>query len=264
MLSLKNNFYVRYDCGSIIATEFASALNLIVKNDDDVFDNDSVILVLDRSFDLLSTLLYTWSYGSIIHDQIQITSNGIIIESEKNVGNEYISLSEHKDFFYKDYIDCDLGNIGFKIQKLTREYEKMSVSSKSPSISIQNIKSLITSYPLQKNIGEFLSKHVNISIDLSKKITKHNLLSISEFEQKIVSSEYSLTKYNVFFSEFKEIICNKSIDLDIRLKLSLICFLKFSTLTFFNRSDFDKVILTSNIVSQDLSVIFYYILIFRF
>lgn len=254
-MSQKNNFYVRYDCGSIIAAEFASALNSIVRNDDD-FDNDSVILVLDRSFDLLSTLLYTWSYGSIIHDQIQIISNGIIIESEKNIGKEYFSLSEQKDFFYKDYIDCDLGNIGFKIQKLTREFERFSVSLNSPSISIQNIKSLIINYPLQKNLGEFLSKHVNISIDLSKKITKHNLLSISEFEQKIVTSEYSLTKYNVFFSEFREILYNKSIDLDIRLKLSLVCFLKFSTLSFFNRSDFDKVILTSKVILQDLSVSF--------
>lgn len=261
LMSFKSNFFLRYDCESILASEFATSLNSIIsqrkkKLSFEKINSDNVILILDRSSDLISSLIYTWSYVSIIHEQFQIKSNSISIKLDNQNEKQYIPLFEKEDTFFKENIDCDFGNIGIKLQNLAHEFEIYSCNNSLSSPSIQNLKSLIIQYPLHKSMGEYLSKHVNISINLSKSITKNSLLILSEFEQKIVSTEYSFLKYNILFSEFKKIVLDQTIAYNIRLKISFVCFLKFSTLIFFNRSDFDEVILSSDFIFEDSNVFF--------
>lgn len=219
LLQLRKAPAVRYQKTSPSSKKIADEVAQFIRRENGLFENaknDTVLLVIERSQDVVTPLLNQWTYEAMIHEMLTLTNNRC------QCTDQNVVLSElHDDFFAKN-ITSNFGEIGQNIKTLISEFQEKKHINKNLE-SIQDMKKFVEDYPQFKKISGTVSKHVSLVGELSSLVQKHNLLEISEVEQTIVSDGEQSKCLNQIRGMLKS---SKTRELDI-IRLVLLYALRF-------------------------------------
>ncbi|CAI2355510.1 unnamed protein product [Caenorhabditis sp. 36 PRJEB53466] len=183
ILQLKKKPAVRYQKNSTNCKTIAEEVSQFFRRENLLFENaksDTVLLVIERSQDIVTPLLNQWTYEAMIHELLNIKNNRC------SCSEQIIVLSEQHDEFFAQNITSNFGEIGQNIKTLINKFQQQKNINKNLE-SIQDMKKFVEDYPQFKKISGTVSKHVSLVGELSKFVQEYNLLEISEVEQAIVS-----------------------------------------------------------------------------
>lgn len=219
LLQLRKTPAVRYQKTSLNCKKIADEVSQFIRRENGLFENarsDTVLIVIERSIDVVTPLLNQWTYEAMIHEMLTLTNNRC------SCADQNLVLSElHDDFFAKN-ITSNFGEIGQNIKTLISEFQEKKHINKNLE-SIQDMKKFVEDYPQFKKISGTVSKHVSLVGELSNLVQKHNLLEISEVEQTIVSDGEQSKCFNQIRGMAKN---SKTRELDI-IRLVLLYSLRF-------------------------------------
>ena len=107
----------------------------------------------------------------IKNNVVDLSAYGVAKEIEK-----IVLFSGNDDFFranmYKDY-----GEIGEVVRRRLGEYQEL-VKGQQKIESIGDIRDFVTNYPEFKKMSGTVNKHINLVSEMSKLVTKHNLMQV--------------------------------------------------------------------------------------
>ncbi len=146
---------------------------------------DAVVFVFDRRCDPVTPLLNQWTYQAMIHEIFGIKNN-VVDLSAYDVPKEMknIVLCSGNDEFFRNNMYKNFGEIGEIVKQLVSEYQD-HVKSQQKIDSIGDIRDFVSSYPEFRKMSGTVTKHVSLISEMSKLVTRHKLLQVSEFEQNL-------------------------------------------------------------------------------
>lgn len=172
-------------------------------------DSPPILLVLDRKADLITPLLLQWTYQAMVHDLFGIRNGRVSLaanlydaeegtashgleekEGAQHKGSDYV-LSIESDSFYRDNVDSTFGDLGENVRRLVQDFQERTLQHQSQLDSIPSMKRFIEEYPEYQQMSTYVSKHVSLVGEISKRVERMHLLEISELEQRISKEEAS-------------------------------------------------------------------------
>jgi vacuolar protein sorting-associated protein 45 len=185
VLSCRKHPYVRYAKHSNRAAKLADSIVSYMSTEDELFarhskdDEKCTLLILDRKDDPITPLLNQWTYQSMIHELIGINNHRVKLDS----GEEIVINPDQDEFFgknmYKNY-----GEMAEELNRLVNEFKEKN-KSQAKVESIEDMQRFMETYPEFKKYSGNVTKHVNIMSELSRKVERRKLLTVSEIEQDI-------------------------------------------------------------------------------
>jgi len=228
LLGLRLNPTIRYQEGSGPAAMLAQALRATVAREAAMFAGEGgpVVLVLDRREDPVTPLLTQWTYQAMVHQLLGITNNRVSLAGAPGVGKELqeVMLSSSQDEFYAANLYSNFGEIGATIKLLMEDFQNKAKSHQKID-SIADMKNFVESYPQFKKMSGTVSKHVTLVSELSRLISKRNLLKVSELEQELVAGG----DLKEMVKEVSEMVQDERTSLDDAMRLVMLFALRFET-----------------------------------
>nr|CAG4634697.1 EOG090X03QA [Alona affinis] len=195
LLSLKKSPLIRYQSFSPVARRLAEALRDTMLKESSLFhfqrgDSVPLLLILDRRCDPITPLLNQWTYQAMVHEMLTIKNNRVSLAGVPGAPKEMteVLLSAEQDEFYASNMYLNFGDIGQSMKALTDEFQAKAKSHQKVE-SISDMKAFVENYPQFKKMSGTVTKHVTLVSELSRLVTQHNLLEVSEAEQELACQE---------------------------------------------------------------------------
>lgn len=193
---------IRYDALSNMATELARELHTAMSEKlseleapGDAKDRGTILLLLDRRSDMLTPLLLPWTYQSILHEVFGIDNGRVDAGKDLHSGGnsrtaqQDFDLRLEDDEFYRDNIDSTFGELGENVKALVATLQQRTLENQDKMSSVPSMKKFLECFPEYKKLSKIVKKHVTLVSELAKRIDKHQLLRISELEQKLIGGD---------------------------------------------------------------------------
>nr|SVE75664.1 EOG090X03QA [Daphnia hispanica] len=203
LLSLKKNPIIRYHSFSSLARRLAENIRDTILKESSLFhfhrgESVPLLLILDRRCDPITPLLNQWTYQAMVHELLSIKNNRVSLVGVPGAPKDMseVLLSAEQDEFYANNMYLNFGDIGQTIKSLMDEFQAKAKSHQKVE-SIADMKAFVENYPQFKKMSGAVTKHVTLVGELSRLVTQHNLLEVSEAEQELACQEehsQSLTK----------------------------------------------------------------------
>nr|SVE75034.1 EOG090X03QA [Daphnia dolichocephala] len=207
LLSLKKNPIIRYQSFSPLARRLAESIRDTILKESSLFhfqrgEGVPLLLILDRRCDPITPLLNQWTYQAMVHELLTIKNNRVSLIGVPGAPKDMseVLLSAEQDEFYANNMYLNFGDIGQTIKSLMEEFQAKAKSHQKVE-SIADMKAFVENYPHFKKMSGTVTKHVTLVGELSRLVTQHNLLEVSEAEQELACQEehsQSLTKIRRF------------------------------------------------------------------
>lgn len=163
-------------------------------------DTAPILLILDRRFDMVTPLLFPWTYQAMLHELLGLNNARLILDSET------ISLDHEQDTFYRENSDSTFGEVGENLKKLVLQYQEQNTKYQqilghptgesgiqegihSNPQELPSMKRFIEEYPEFRKMSSYASKHVKLLGKLSRLVEEDHLMALSELEQTIATDD---------------------------------------------------------------------------
>lgn len=194
LLSLKKNPLIRYEKNSLLCKKLAGEVRYQLTQEEQLFDfgvrnkpdTPPVLLILDRRDDPVTPLLTQWTYQAQVHELLGIRNGRVDLSEVPDIRPELkeIVLTADQDPFFKKNMYQNFGDLGSNIKDYVSQYQSRTKTNAEIN-SIADMKRFLEDYPEFRKLSGNVSKHVTLVSELSRLVSKSNLLDISELEQSI-------------------------------------------------------------------------------
>lgn len=202
LIALNVNPIIRYQTQSQLCKTLAEEVSNIIKKESSInktwrkaapFDINSLLMIVDRRSDLVTPIVNKWTYYAMIHELFTIQSNRISLvdvpgRQDKDPKEMLISV-ENDQFFDENYFK-NYGELGVTLKNAV-EHLKNVTKSQNKVETMEDMKRFIDEYPETRRYASNLHNHVFLMSELSRIVTNHNLITISECEQQLACSMLS-------------------------------------------------------------------------
>jgi len=195
LLALKKCPIIRFQSFSGLARKLADNIRDTMLKESALFhfqrgENVPLLLILDRRCDPITPLLNQWTYQAMVHELLTIRNNRVNLVGIPGAPKDLseVLLSAEQDEFYSDNMYRNFGDIGQTIKSLMDEFQTKAKSHQKVE-SISDMKAFVENYPQFKKMSGTVTKHVTLVGELSRLVTHHNLLEVSEAEQELACQE---------------------------------------------------------------------------
>ncbi|XP_071965752.1 vacuolar protein sorting-associated protein 45-like [Antedon mediterranea] len=213
LLSLKKCPMIRYQNSSEMAKRLADNVKQVISKDAGLFDFrrtdvPPLLLIVDRRDDPVTPLLNQWTYQAMVHELLTIRNNRIDLSKVPGISSDLqeVVLSSEHDEFYANNLYNNFGEIGSNIKELMDEFQAKSQSNKKIE-SIADMKAFVENYPQFKKMSGAVAKHVTVVGELSRLVSKYNLMEVSEVEQDLVCQ----SDHNEALKRIRALIMNEKV-----------------------------------------------------
>lgn len=195
LLSLKKKPLIRYERSSPLTKKLASEVRYLMTQEEQLFDfrrvdTPPILLVLDRREDPVTPLLTQWTYQAMVHHLLGIQNGRVDLSDVPDVRPELkeIVLSQDQDPFFKKNMYLNFGDLGGSIKEYVEQYQSKTKNNADIE-SITDMKRFIEEYPEFRKLSGNVSKHVALVSELSRRVSAHSLLEVSELEQSLACND---------------------------------------------------------------------------
>lgn len=214
MIALQMNPLVRYQTHSQQCKILAEKVSQMIKNESLAnktwrkaapFDVNSLLLIVDRRNDLITPLVNKWTYYAMIHEQLNIINGRISLLESPNLqpkDPKEMLISIEKDQFFEENYFRNYGELGSTLKEAV-ENLKSTTKSQHKVETMEDMKRFIDEYPETKRLASSLHNHVFLMSELTRIVTEHNIISISECEQGMACS---LSSHSEILKKIKQYI----------------------------------------------------------
>lgn len=202
LIALQINPVIRYQTQSGLCRILAEKVSNMMKNESTgnktwqkvaPLDNNNLLVFIDRRNDLITPIVNKWTYYAMIHEQFNITNNRINLVDVPNRQvkdpTEMLISIENDQFFDENYHQS-YGELGVTL-KNSIENLKSQTKSKHSVETMEDMKRFIDEYPETRRYASNLHNHVFLVSELTRIVTEHNLITLSECEQELACSPTS-------------------------------------------------------------------------
>ncbi|OXB71315.1 UNVERIFIED_CONTAM: hypothetical protein H355_014462 [Colinus virginianus] len=205
LLSLKKCPMIRYQLSSVPAKRLAECVKQVITKEYELFDFrrtevPPLLLILDRSDDVITPLLNQWTYQAMVHELLGINNNRIDLSRVPGISKDLreVVLSAENDEFYANNMYLNFAEIGSNIKNLMEDFQKRKPKEQQKLESIADMKAFVENYPQFKKMSGTVSKHVTVVGELSRLVGERSLLEVSEVEQELAChNDHSSALQNV-------------------------------------------------------------------
>lgn len=229
LLSLKYKPIIRYDRNSSMAKKLANEISYTIKQESQLFefrqkDTPPVLLICDRSNDVVTPLLLPWTYQAMVHQHLGIMNNRVDLSSAPEVSKELreIVLSGDQDPFFSKTMFLNFGDLGASIKDYVSQYQAKTKSNNAIE-TIADMKRFVEDYPEFRRLSGNVSKHVTLVGELSRLVSKHNLLEVSELEQSLACTD----SHNSDLKNLQTILVSPTVDVESKVRLIALYSLRY-------------------------------------
>lgn len=216
LLSLQINPLVRYDTQSQLCAVLAEQISISIhenykaRKNIPPLDVGSLLLLLDRRNDLITPIIHSWSYASMIHDEFIVSNNCISLENVPNrqpKDPKEMLLSIENDHFFRNNFNKNFGELG---PILLSAVDSLKTDSKSQYKveTLADMKRFIEEYPETKRYASDLHNHVFLMTELGRLVSESNLMMVSESEQELACD---LASYSDMLKKLTITICSSKV-----------------------------------------------------
>ena len=174
-------------------------------------------LFLDRRDDLITPLIYNWSYMSLVDEFLGIENGAVKVSDQVKV----FSL-ESGDTFIQDNWDKNYGEF---TMNLSQKIEKSSKGKKNSlkMDSLEDLKKVIDEMPDMKRESNNIKKHSEIIGEVISNIQNKKIYDISELQQDIAVDDDKGDHYK----RVMDMITDEKIGEMDKIKISMLFCLKY-------------------------------------
>ena len=232
LLSMKKKPLIRYEKSSILGKKLASEAQYAIQQEGPLFDfrkvdTPPILLILDRRNDPITPLLSQWTYQALVHEMIGIENGRVDLSYLKDIRPEMkeVVLSYDHDSFYQKNMFLNLGDLGANIKEYVDEYQVKHKSSTNIE-SIADMKKFVEDYPEFRKLAGNVSKHVTLVSELSRLVSKEDLLHIGELEQSLACVENHVNDSKAV----EDLLLNPNISNMAKIRITLLYALRYENL----------------------------------
>ena len=177
---------------------------------------NNLLIITERKEDPITPLLFHWNYQSILHELFGIDCNKVKVQDK-----EYNLNLQHDDF-YKDNWPNNYGDFIMNLKKRVEELSKKKQNNKEIK-NFEDMQKLLTQMPDIKKDTNITTKHFTIIDEISKQITKRDLLELAKLEQDIAAKDNRRDHFN----QVVEVLAKKNVNMYDKFRLVCLFCLKY-------------------------------------
>lgn len=224
LLSLKQKPLIRYDRNSNMAKKLASEMSYLMNSSPETKslfdfrrpDTPPICLIIDRRNDPVTPLLTPWTYQAMVHELIGIQNNRVDLSNVPEVSKDLreIVLSSTQDQFFAKSMYLNFGDLGATIKDYVSQYQAKTKTN-SALESIADMKRFVEDYPEFRKLSGNVSKHVTLVSELSRLVSLHQLLEVSELEQSLACND----NHNSDLRQIQQFIMDPQVSEESKIRL---------------------------------------------
>lgn len=172
---------ILFSSGSSKCFSLANNLETLFDKNERMFkkEENSLLIILDRNFDLITPLITDWNYNAMLHELLGMNRGRI-----KDENNKEIALTG--DSFYQKSLFCNFGEMGDKIKELVSSLKEKKDLFTNTSVE-KELFFQFQKYLDSRTHTKSVQDHLSLFTKMEKKVEEQSLYLVSEIEQEIVS-----------------------------------------------------------------------------
>jgi vacuolar protein sorting-associated protein 45 len=153
-------------------------------------DTPPILVIIDRRNDPITPLLTQWTYQAMVHDLLGITNGRVHLPATSDLppSQSELVLNPDQDPFFLHNMYLNFGDLGANIKDYVDQFQTKTKSNANIE-SIADMKRFVEDYPEFRRLSGNVSKHVGLIGELSRRVDRGKLLSVSELEQNLACGD---------------------------------------------------------------------------
>ncbi|KAJ3309329.1 vacuolar sorting protein VPS33/slp1 [Boothiomyces sp. JEL0838] len=180
----------------------------------------AILLILDRRIDCIAPLIHEVSYQAMLGDlggfDEKEDKNFVLDETDQFWAQVRTwHISEVMEFVQEKFSK-------FKEENKAAQWELGGAKGNNPSGNIQQLKDVMNSFGDYQQTKEFVARHLNICLTLSKIYADRNLADVVELEHKISTTDPKDSKFSKLIGEVEKTLQNPAVEHLDKVRLVLL------------------------------------------